>query len=117
MARKEQTYYINKEATEAEPRHFEAVNGKPIVAMDGIETFIYWNEQARTWVVTEVRTGSMIATASTTQKKAIEQAREFIEFAGKENMIDLIEQMVAKYGEAPKASVDNSVLTPSVKGL
>jgi len=98
-------YYISKEATEAEPLHFEAVIGKPIKVVDFLETFIYWHEQVRTWAIVEVRTGIQISTSSTTQKGAVAEAKRRIEYNGKEKILAQIEQLVTEYGEVPRTKV------------
>lgn len=109
---KKNTYYISKELTETEPQRFEVIEGgKPVVIFDWLDTFIFKDEKIRGWIITELRTGTSINLPADTQKKAIERAKENIELVGKETMLDLIEKMVVKYGEAPKIPVDKMLLT------
>jgi hypothetical protein len=100
--KKTNKYYIRVRATQVEPEKLKAVEGKPVVIFDWLDTFIYWDEKIRIWAVTELKTGTWISVSMTTQKKAIEKAKEILELIGKEKALANIEKMIIEKGELIK---------------
>lgn len=100
--KKTNKYYIRIKTTGTEPEKLEIVEGKPVVIVDWLDTFIYWNEKNGIWVVTESKTGAFIAMSMSTQKKAIEKAKELLGLIGREKALTNINQVIMEKGELLK---------------
>lgn len=82
---------------------FEEVKGKPVKIFDGVDTFLYKNKSGE-WTVTEARTGAKLSSPMSTEKAAIESARELVKKNTKNDMVALkkkIEDVIQIRGESP----------------